>query len=61
MTVNVEIPTVLTNITGGLRSVTATGATLREVLTDLETRHPGIQGKLLQGDGQPEVRQRVRQ
>lgn len=51
MTVNVEIPTVLTTFTGGLRSVTATGATLREVLTDLEARHPGIQDRLMQGDG----------
>lgn len=51
MTVNVEIPTILATYTGGRRSVTATGANLREVLTDLEARHPGIHSRLVNDDG----------
>ncbi len=44
MSVSVRIPTILRNYTGGASEVTAEGATLSEVLDDLEANHNGIKG-----------------
>ncbi|HAM21816.1 MAG TPA: molybdopterin synthase sulfur carrier subunit [Actinobacteria bacterium] len=47
---SVEIPTILRTYTDGERSVTATGATLSEVVANLDSRYPGIAERLIEGD-----------
>ena len=47
MAVQVSIPTILRSYTDGAKSVEAQGATLRELIDDLDSRHPGIGGRLL--------------
>jgi molybdopterin converting factor small subunit len=47
---SVEIPTILRTYTVGERSVTATGATLCEVVANLDSRYPGIAERLIEGD-----------
>ena len=48
--ISVEIPTILRSYTGGQRSVSATGATLGEVVASLEASYPGIADRLIEGD-----------
>jgi molybdopterin synthase sulfur carrier subunit len=48
---SVRIPTILRTYTGGVSEVTADGATLAEVLTSLETNHPGIKARVLDDTG----------
>jgi sulfur-carrier protein len=52
MTIEVRIPTVLRKHTDGERKVHGEGATLRELIEDLETRHPGLRDNLVADDGQ---------
>jgi sulfur-carrier protein len=47
MAVTVSVPTILRSHTGGEKSVQASGATLGEVIEDLETRHSGLKGRLV--------------
>ena len=47
MAVTVSIPTILRTHTGGEKSVEAKGSTVAEVIDDLEARHPGIAGRLV--------------
>ena len=47
MSVSVRIPTILRTYTGGESEVTADGATLAEVLDDLEANHAGIKARVL--------------
>ncbi len=51
MPVDVRIPTILRSYTGGAKNVTGTGATLAELLADLDTRHPGLRARLVTEDG----------
>ena len=51
MAVSVRIPTILRTFTSGAGEVTAEGATLREVLDDLESSHPGIRDRILDETG----------
>lgn len=51
MPVEVRVPTILRKHTGGEQKVAADGATLREVVADLERRHPGLGGALVDDDG----------
>ena len=51
MSVSVRIPTILRTDTGGESEVPASGATLAEVLDDLESRHPGIRARILDDNG----------
>jgi sulfur-carrier protein len=51
MSVNVRIPTILRTYTGGRSEVPAEGATLSEVLTDLEKNHTGIGARVLDDAG----------
>jgi molybdopterin converting factor small subunit len=46
----VRIPPTLRAETGGERQVSASGATVREVLDDLMTRFPGLRAQLLEDD-----------
>ena len=51
MAIEVRIPTILRNHTGGERAVEASGGTLGELMDDLEVRHPGLRSRLVAGDG----------
>jgi len=47
MAVTVSIPTILRTHTGGQKTVEASGATLSEVIDNLEATHGGIKGRLV--------------
>jgi sulfur-carrier protein len=49
--VSVRVPTIRRTTTGGDSEVSATGATLAEVLDDLEARYAGIRARILDDDG----------
>jgi sulfur-carrier protein len=51
MSVSVRIPTILRTYTGGASEVTAQGATLADVLDDLEANHTGIKARILDDNG----------
>lgn len=51
MAVEVKIPTILRTYTDGAKSVSAAGSTLVEVIEDLESRHPGLKERLVEGEG----------
>jgi molybdopterin synthase sulfur carrier subunit len=51
MTVTVKLPTILRKHAGGEARVGADGATLAEVLDDLESRYPGITKNVISDDG----------
>ena len=51
MAIEVRVPTVLRKHTGGEKIVTGEGATLRELVADLDTRNAGIGGALIGDDG----------
>ncbi|MBV8715561.1 MAG: MoaD/ThiS family protein [Chloroflexi bacterium] len=48
---NVRVPAMLRPTVGGERLVAATGSTLRELIHDVDGRHPGFAGQLLESDG----------
>ena len=47
MAINVSIPTILRTHTEGQKSVEASGATVAEVINDLDSRHGGIKDRLV--------------
>ncbi|MET9342863.1 MoaD/ThiS family protein [Nonomuraea sp. NPDC003804] len=47
MAIEVRIPTILRNYTDGAKAVNAEGATLDELISNLEARHPGIKERLV--------------
>ena len=51
MAVTVRIPTTLRLLSGGASTVQVEGATLSEVITNLEAAHPGLQDRLLDETG----------
>lgn len=51
MAIEVRIPTILRTYTGGVKDVTGTGATLGELLADLDARHAGLRERLLDDGG----------
>ncbi|GAA3444753.1 MoaD/ThiS family protein [Planomonospora venezuelensis] len=48
MAIEVRIPTILRTYTDGAKAVDAKGATLQELIGDLEARHPGLQDRLIE-------------
>lgn len=46
----VWIPSLMRSLTGGAEQVTVSGATLREVLDNLEKTYPGIRERLCEDD-----------
>lgn len=48
MAIEVRIPTILRTYTDGQKAVEGSGNTIAELFADLETRHTGIQERLLQ-------------
>jgi sulfur-carrier protein len=51
MPVRVKLPTILRKHAGGEPLVDARGTTLRELLSDLESRYPGITKNVVTEDG----------
>ena len=49
MAIDVRIPTILRTYTGGEKAVTGEGSTLAELIDDLESKHPGIKERLIDG------------
>jgi MoaD family protein len=47
MAITVSIPTILRTHTGGEKSVQASGATVSEVISDLDAKHGGIKERLV--------------
>jgi molybdopterin converting factor small subunit len=52
MSVSIRVPTILRTYTGGDSEVTAEGATLGDVLEDLDQRYSGIKARILDDQGQ---------
>src|SRR2546428_14097338 len=51
MPVTVRLPGALRDVTGGETKLTASGATLREVIEDIDRRHPGFAARVLDPSG----------
>lgn len=51
MAIEVRIPTILRNYTGGAKTVEAEGDTLAAVIDDVESRHPGLKERLVESEG----------
>jgi MoaD family protein len=51
MSVDVRIPTILRSYTGGAKAVEGAGDTLTDLLADLDSRHPGLRGRLVTEEG----------
>ncbi|POX47886.1 molybdopterin synthase sulfur carrier subunit [Streptomyces sp. Ru71] len=50
MAIEVRIPTILRTYTDGQKAVQGNGDTLAQLFADLETRHAGIQARIVDGD-----------
>jgi sulfur-carrier protein len=50
MSVEVRIPTVLRTYTDGQKAVHGNGATLQEVLDDIEERNPGLKDRIVEAE-----------
>lgn len=60
MAVEVRIPTILRTYTGGEKAVSGEGATLSELIENLEASHPGLKDRLIEDkDGQGDLRRFV--
>jgi MoaD family protein len=51
MAIDVRIPTILRQYTGGAKQVEAKGDSLGALIDDLDAAHPGLKGRLVTGDG----------
>ena len=51
MAVQVRIPTPLRKYTGGQEAVPADGASIGEIINDLEQNHPGLKERFCETDG----------
>jgi len=51
MAIEVRIPTILRSYTGGEKSVEGSGATLGELIADLDGRYDGLQDRLVDDSG----------
>jgi molybdopterin synthase sulfur carrier subunit len=51
MAIEVRIPTILRQYTGGAKAVEGSGATLDELFSDLDSRHPGLRDRLVDPGG----------
>lgn len=49
--IQVRVTAVLQKVTGGQKSVTASGGTVGAVLEDIESRHPGFKAQMYGPDG----------
>ena len=51
MAVTVRLPGALRDSTGGQTKVTASGRTLGDVIADIDRRHPGFRGRVMDEGG----------
>ena len=51
MSVTVRLPGALRDATGGRTKVEANGGTLADIIADIDRRHPGFRGRILDDDG----------
>jgi len=51
MAIEVQIPTILRTYTGGEKIVSAGGATLSDLVTDLDAKFPGIKDRVVDDAG----------
>ena len=51
MPVTVRLPGALRDATGGEAKISASGGTLREVIADIDRRHPGFASRVLDESG----------
>jgi MoaD family protein len=51
MAVEVRVPTILRTYTGGAKSVTGSGATVKELVDDLDQQYPGLRDRLVDEKG----------
>jgi sulfur-carrier protein len=51
MAIEVRVPTILRTYTGGAKIVEGSGGTLTALIDDLDTRHGGLKGRLLNPEG----------
>ncbi len=51
MPVNIRLPTILRKHSGGEAMVEGQGSTVRDLLSDLEQRYPGLTKSIVNGDG----------
>ncbi|HVX47170.1 MAG TPA: MoaD/ThiS family protein [Mycobacteriales bacterium] len=51
MAIDVRIPTILRTYTSGAKSVEGSGDTLNALISDLDSRHSGLKGRLITDDG----------
>jgi molybdopterin converting factor small subunit len=51
MAIEVRIPTILRGHTGGAKSVEGSGTTLDELFRDLDARHEGLRGRVVEDSG----------
>ena len=49
MAIEVRVPTILRTYTGGAKAVSGDGATLAEVIDNVEGAHAGVKGRLVEG------------
>ncbi|WP_030554700.1 MoaD/ThiS family protein [Streptomyces exfoliatus] len=50
MAIEVRIPTILRTYTDGEKAVQGNGETIAQLLADLESRHAGIEARIVDGD-----------
>jgi sulfur-carrier protein len=50
MAIDVRIPTILRTYTDGAKAVSGEGGTLAALIDDLESNHPGIKERLVEGE-----------
>lgn len=51
MAIEVQIPTILRTYTGGEKTVTADGATLADLVADLDEKYPGLKDRVTDDAG----------
>ena len=51
MAIEVRIPTILRTYTDGAKTVEGSGDTLRALIADLDSRHPGISDRIVDDSG----------
>jgi molybdopterin synthase sulfur carrier subunit len=51
MAIEVRIPTILRSYTDGAKAVEGSGDTLRDVIDDVDRRHPGLRDRIVDGEG----------
>jgi sulfur-carrier protein len=51
MAIEVRVPTILRQYTGGQKAVSGSGDTIADLLTDLDSRYPGLRARLVTPEG----------